>query len=207
MELTDEVKKLLYYRGADLIGIGDMSEVENCHFKTGISIAVALPKNTIIDLQKAPTKEYYDLYYSLNKKLNEIVMAGEDFLKKRGFEAYAPLKYDEPVNQSYCGTCNQCVKNCPAQALKQIYAENVLRFVHIPKDICKIELYNFFTFYMKILFQITNVIKRILMMLICMLLLWLQFCIYLKLITYIWHGFHSSHNVGNTSNSLKPRER
>lgn len=72
----------------------------------------------------------------------------------------APLKYDEPVNQSYCGTCNQCVKNCPAQALKQIYAENVLRFVHIPKDICKIELYNFFTFYMKILFQITNVIKK-----------------------------------------------
>lgn len=44
------------------------SEVENCNFKTGISIAVALPKDIIIDLQKAPTKEYYDLYYSLNKK-------------------------------------------------------------------------------------------------------------------------------------------
>lgn len=28
MELTDEVKKLLYYCGADLIGIGDMSGVE-----------------------------------------------------------------------------------------------------------------------------------------------------------------------------------
>lgn len=172
MKLTDEVKKLLYDCGADLIGIGDMSEVENCHFKTGISIAVALSKNIIIDLQKAPTKEYYDLYHSLNKKLNEIVMAGEDFLKERGFEAYAqttgrvevnqkrlsklphktvatrsglgwigkncllvtsqygsairisslltnaPLKCDEPVNQSYCGTCSQCVKNCPAQALK-----------------------------------------------------------------------------------------
>ena len=26
-------------------------------------------------------------------------------------------------------------------------------------------------------------------------------------ITYIWQGFHSSHNVGKTSNSLKPRER
>ena len=99
-------------------------------------------------------------------------MAGEDFLKKKGFEAYAqttervevtpnkftrlphktvatrgglgwigkncllvtpqygsairisslmtnaPLKCDEPMDQSHCGTCNQCVINCPAHALK-----------------------------------------------------------------------------------------
>ena len=82
MKLTDELKELLYERGADLIGIGDMNEVENCCFKTGISVAVALPKGIIIDLQKAPTKEYYDLYHSLNKKLNEIVLTGEEFLKK-----------------------------------------------------------------------------------------------------------------------------
>ena len=172
MELTDEIRKYLYACGADLIGIGDMNRVENCNFKIGIAIAIALPKNIIIDLQKAPTKEYYNLYYSLNKKLNDIVMAGEDFLKKKGFEVYAqtterveitpnkvsklphktvatrgglgwigkncllvtpqygsairisslltnaPLKCDEPVNQSHCGTCNQCVINCPGQALK-----------------------------------------------------------------------------------------
>ena len=172
MKLTDEIKELLYDCGADLVGIGDMSEVGNCCFKTGISVAVALPKDIIIDLQEAPTKEYYDLYYSLNKKLNEIVLTGENFLKKRGFEAYAqttdrveenqnkvsklphktvatrgglgwigkncllvtpqygsairisslmtnaPLICDEPINRSYCGTCTQCVKNCPGQALK-----------------------------------------------------------------------------------------
>ena len=172
MELTDEIKKYLYCCGADLIGIGDMSRVENCKFKTGIAIAVALPKNIITDLQEAPTEEYYNLYHSLNQKLNGIVMTGEDFLKKKGFEAYAqtterveitqdkfsklphktvatrgglgwigkncllvtpqygsairisslltnaPLKCDEPVNQSHCGTCNQCVITCPAQALK-----------------------------------------------------------------------------------------
>lgn len=172
MELADEIKRFLSDCGADLIGIGDMGGIENCNFKRGIAIAVALPKNIVIDLQKAPTKEYYNLYYALNKKLNGIVMAGEDFLKKKGFEAYAqttervevtqnkcsrlphktvatrgglgwigkncllvtpqygsairisslltnaPLKCDEPVNQSNCGTCNQCVINCPAQALK-----------------------------------------------------------------------------------------
>lgn len=52
MELTDEIKKLLYYCGADLIGIGDMSEVENCHFKTGIRRA---------EWRKRFTKETIDL--------------------------------------------------------------------------------------------------------------------------------------------------
>ncbi len=172
MALTDELKQFLHDCGADLVGIGDMNEVENCDFKTGISVAVALPKEIVHDLQKAPTKEYYDLYYSVNKKLNEIVLAGEEFLKQRGFEAYAqttdrvkvnsekvsklphktvatrsglgwigkncllitpqygsairlsslltnaPLDCDEPINQSRCGGCNQCVIHCPAQALK-----------------------------------------------------------------------------------------
>lgn len=172
MELTNEIKEFLHDCGADLVGIGDMSEVDNCDYKTGISIAKALPKDIVVDLRQAPTKEYYDLYYSLNNKLNEIVIAREGFLKKRGFDAYAqttervevnqenvsklphktvatrcglgwigkncllitpqygsavrisslltnaPLEYDEPINQSRCGMCSQCVRNCPAQALK-----------------------------------------------------------------------------------------
>lgn len=172
MELTEEIRNLLYRQGADLVGIGDMGKVEGCNYETGIAVAVALPANVIIDLQKAPTKEYYRLYHSLNKKLNEIVMAGEEFLNKMGFDAYAqtldrikvsqnkisrlphktvatraglgwigkncllvtpqygsairisslltnaPLECNEPVNQSHCGTCNLCIKNCPAQALK-----------------------------------------------------------------------------------------
>ncbi len=77
-------QKLLYDCGADLVGIGDMREVADCDYKTGISIAAALPVNVIIDLQTAPTKEYYDLYYSINRKLNGIVTAGETFLKERG---------------------------------------------------------------------------------------------------------------------------
>lgn len=66
-----------------------MSAVEECDYKTGVSVAVSLPKDVVIDLQKAPTKEYYDLYYFLNRKLNKIVMAGEEFLRDKGFEAYA----------------------------------------------------------------------------------------------------------------------
>lgn len=89
MALTADVKNFLCRCGADLVGIGDLSEVENCDFRTGIAVAVALPKHVITDLQNTPTEEYYHVYHSLNKKLNEIVLAGESFLKERGFEAYA----------------------------------------------------------------------------------------------------------------------
>lgn len=101
MELTEELKKLLYCQGANLVGIGDISEVGNCNYKVGVAVAVSLPQKIIIDLQKAPTKEYYDLYYALNKKLNEIVLVGEEFLRNHGFEAYAQTTNRVKVGQNY----------------------------------------------------------------------------------------------------------
>lgn len=89
VKLSEELKKLLYCQGADLVGIGDISGVENCKYKTGVAVAVSLPPGVVNDLKKAPTKEYYNLYYALNEQLNEIVLAGEKFLKHNGFEAYA----------------------------------------------------------------------------------------------------------------------
>ena len=99
MGLTEELKKLLYSQGAALVGIGNMSRIQNCDFKTGIAVAVPLPETIIIDLQTAPTKEYYELYHSLNGKLNEIVMAGEEFLKSKGYEAYAQTTDRVEVDQ------------------------------------------------------------------------------------------------------------
>ena len=89
MTLTEELKTLLRSVGADLVGIGDMGVIENCAFQAGVSVAVALPVKVIRDLRNAPTVEYYHLYHSLNQTLNEIVTAGEEFLKRRGFAAYA----------------------------------------------------------------------------------------------------------------------
>lgn len=88
--LTEELKDLLFQKGAKLVGIGNLDGGKECNnYDTGISVAIPLPKNIIRDLQNAPTKEYYDMYYILNNKLNEIVTAGENFLRERGFEAYA----------------------------------------------------------------------------------------------------------------------
>lgn len=89
LELTEKIRHLLLESGAQLVGIGDMRGAENCIYSSGISVAIPLPAHLIRDLQVAPTKEYYDLYHTLNRKLNEIVMCGEMFLKNLGYAAYA----------------------------------------------------------------------------------------------------------------------
>ena len=58
-------------------------------YPVGIAVAVPLPKHIIKDLQLAPTREYYELYTTLNDKLNAIVTAGEEYLISRGYHAYA----------------------------------------------------------------------------------------------------------------------
>lgn len=102
MELTEELKTLLFQKGAVLAGIGDLRGVRGCDYDTGISVAVLLPENVVRDLQHAPTKEYYNMYYSLNDKLNEIVKAGERFLQEKGFSAYAQTTDRVEVNSEKC---------------------------------------------------------------------------------------------------------
>ena len=82
MGLTEGLKERLFESGAALVGVGDLKSVGECGYDTGVSVAVPLPKHVIRDLQKAPTKEYYELYDILNNKLNGIITAGERFLQE-----------------------------------------------------------------------------------------------------------------------------
>ena len=102
MGLTEELKGLLYQKGAKLVGVGSLEEITECNYSIGVSVAVLLPGNIISDLQTAPTKEYYDMYYTLNHQLNDIVTAGEIFLQENGFEAYAQTTERVEINQNRC---------------------------------------------------------------------------------------------------------
>lgn len=88
-KLKAELFDLLKEKGAVLMGVANMEGVKNCDYPTGICVAIPLPKHVIQDLKTAPTKEYHDLYHSLNQKLNSIVAAGEAFLQKKGYNAIA----------------------------------------------------------------------------------------------------------------------
>lgn len=99
MDLTEALRDLLMAKGAGLVGIGSMEGVPDCEYCCGISVAIPLPKEVTRDLQTAPTREYHDQYYSLNRKLNEIVLEGEHFLREAGYEAYAQTTDRVTVNE------------------------------------------------------------------------------------------------------------
>lgn len=88
-ELTKSIKSYLLSQGAALVGVGDMSGVENCPYRYGISIAMSIPSEIVLQVQKKPTPEYYQTYKEMNQRLNEVVLAGEHFLGERGYQAYA----------------------------------------------------------------------------------------------------------------------
>ena len=90
MNLTRELTEILKKKGAALAGAGDMSGIPDCGYPSGVAVAVPLPKPVIRGLQSAPTKGYYDLYYELNAKLHEIVLAGGGVFKEEGVQGLAP---------------------------------------------------------------------------------------------------------------------
>ena len=80
---------LLREKGAELMGVGDLRGIVDGALITGVSVAVPVPRNIVLDLQTTPTREYYDAYHALNARLDEIVECGAEFLKKAGFQAWA----------------------------------------------------------------------------------------------------------------------
>ncbi len=87
--IKEELYVILVGKGAKLIGTADLSDIMSGKMKTGISVAVPVPKKIVYDLKNAPTKEYYDAYYSLNAQLDEIVTCGAEFLISCGYQALA----------------------------------------------------------------------------------------------------------------------
>lgn len=89
-DLTLFMKMELSCHGADLVGIGDLTELPadvRCGMPVGICVAVKYPKEVIRGITDMPTKEYYEYYNRLNEKLDMLVTLGADALKTFGFDA------------------------------------------------------------------------------------------------------------------------
>ena len=84
-----ELFSLLADKGSKLMGVADLSGIMTGTMRIGISVAVPVPGNIVRDLQTGPTKEYYDAYYALNARLDEIVLNGAEFLRQNGYQAQA----------------------------------------------------------------------------------------------------------------------
>lgn len=89
MNLEKELKDCLFASGASLCGFGNLSKVTGGKWRTGVSVAVVLPKEIVHSLPEGPTREYREAYDTLNAKLDSIVTAGAEFLRRNGCRAFA----------------------------------------------------------------------------------------------------------------------
>lgn len=100
--IQKELEEYLYKEGARLVGFADLRHVPGAILPTGISVAIPLPPYIIKEIRHFPTKAYYDLYLSYNKRLDQIVLAGADFLTAYGFHALANTTKVVKKDASYC---------------------------------------------------------------------------------------------------------
>lgn len=96
MSLTTNLKEYLLKQGATEVGFANLSDMNlkfnNITMNSGISILTKLNPKIIQSIENGPTEEYFNEYNRINDKLDEITLAGEKFLKKEGYNAYALTK-------------------------------------------------------------------------------------------------------------------
>ena len=89
-DLTSFIKNELKNRGANLVGIGDLSELpsdERSNLPLGICVALKYPQEIIEGIADLPTPEYRVWYNKLNEQLDDLVVFGAEILKKKGYAA------------------------------------------------------------------------------------------------------------------------
>ena len=102
MNLTEELKEYLYGQGAELVGFADLPFLTDAGFHKGIAIAVSLPAPVVAELDKGPTRSYFDAYHDLEARLSEIALSGEAFLNRLGYPAFAQTARRTPEDENWC---------------------------------------------------------------------------------------------------------
>lgn len=84
-----ELKQKLIDCGASMVGFADLAPFVNDDMVYGVSVVVALEPQIIQGIQDGPTMDYFNDYYNLNSLLDEIATEGAEYLKSRGYKAFA----------------------------------------------------------------------------------------------------------------------
>jgi len=83
--ITGTLKKM----GAALVGFADLSGFADDGLNTGVSIIVSLDAGVIRGIENGPTRAYFDLYHSANRKLDTLALACSDMIKDFGYDSFA----------------------------------------------------------------------------------------------------------------------
>lgn len=94
MAITEVLRDYLIKEGAAMVGFADLEEIsyENRKgFKYGISIIVPLDPRIVLQIEGGPTKEYYEEYTNVNKKLDSLAVKASEFLLNSGYDAFPQI--------------------------------------------------------------------------------------------------------------------
>lgn len=87
---SSKLKEYLIHNGASEIGFADLSQLNSSdHMRSGVSILLSIPKDVVMSISDGPNMDYYDQYYALNAKLNELAEMGAELIRSFGYEATA----------------------------------------------------------------------------------------------------------------------
>lgn len=93
MSLSLKLRKYLLKAGATRVGYADISDVTIMDGLTsGVIFYVTYSKDVLKTMSNAPSKEYAEKIVEVNRKLDEIGLKCEEYLKNRGFQAYAQTR-------------------------------------------------------------------------------------------------------------------
>ena len=103
--MNDELRQLLLDNGASLVGFAKVEGLYNKveedgsddfnaesiqvpQYPYGVSIAVSIPKDIIMNIRENPTMDYYNAYHGLNNKLDDLAVICAEYIKNQGYNAY-----------------------------------------------------------------------------------------------------------------------
>ncbi len=89
LSLNEEIINLMKENGANLVGFSDLSSIKDDELNIGVCVAVAINKDIIEGIKDGPNIEYFGEYNKVNDILDNLVTIGAEFLKSKGYKAYA----------------------------------------------------------------------------------------------------------------------
>ena len=103
-DLQKEFFEVLKANGAELMGVADVEGILDTDMKCGISMVLHIPVEVVEQLRDHPTEETQAAYAAFRPRMEELVNAGAEFLKSKGYNTVTGMIGDKPIPNKIVAT-------------------------------------------------------------------------------------------------------
>lgn len=101
-KITLLLSRMLEESDADIFGFCDLSGLVPGRLCTGVSVGISEPREVVAALSEGPNMDYFNVYHSINARLDKVVTDAAELLRSNGFDAN-PQTVDSVVEfGNYC---------------------------------------------------------------------------------------------------------